>query len=471
MTICKYSQLYLSAATKEQINSVAKKLGKSPEEVSQLVSEADISGKKTYEVWLLKQLALNNIILPEDKDSVVRVLNDFEQLNHRRQLKFTNINQYKSINDLKEEIEIIKPRELEEVYDFKMQELLKLPGVKIFGQNSDYFIVEVSNPESLTKFGDSTDWCTRHLDNARNYLLETGNQYVVYKKENNKLVKFAQFSQDFKQFQDINNKNILRGLDKNLGKFISEVDVNNVLKKPIEILKYNKVALQEWLKKSKSQYLSFVDLSGVEIDTIDDLIVHGTLDLSNCKIGSMRNVRANYLDISNSTIEKIEAPLIAYEHLIAVGSNIKTLPEEAFVYGLLNLSLSEIETLPGKLFVEKVLKLNFSKIKSLPDNLKLLGCSVYLNGCENLKELPYGLEVNNLFLIDTNISKLPEDLIINNVISGKNPATGRDFMDEYLEIYDRRKERERAENTRQFEEYKKQNPHLFKSSLRKISVK
>ena len=75
-----------------------------------------------------------------------------------------------------------------------------------YGQNSDYLILEVSNPESLTELGQDTEWCTKHLHHAEYYIVEEGNkQYVVFKKENGKYVKFAQFAEDFSQFKNVDD--------------------------------------------------------------------------------------------------------------------------------------------------------------------------------------------------------------------------------------------------------------------------
>ncbi len=449
--IKKYSQLKNAAATKDQILAVSKKLGKTPEEITQLTSEVDPT--KKYEVWLLKQMAFGNIILPEDREVVLRVLKDFEQLNQHKQLKFTNINQYKNIADLKEEINTVKPKELTETYDYHIQQFLKLPGVSVFGQSPEYFILQVTDPESLTKLGDSTDWCTRHIENANYYLKETGNQYVVFKKENNKYIKFAQFSQDFKQFQDISNKNILKNIDKSLAKLILLADKNNALRKPFEIVKYDKQLLSRYIKNLKG-FAEQLDLSGVEIDFIENLTVRRDLDLSNCKIDRLENVKAyGNIYLQGSTVNVIKGQLVT-ENLIAKSAHIKQLPEGFIVYNLLDLSYSEIENLPDNFDVGQMINLRGSKIKSLPRIMKMPEVTLKLTDT-NITELPQVLEVRNLFLYDAKIKKLPDKLIVRDNIVGENPFTGRDYFDEYLEAVDKRKKEERNILQSEFEEYMK----------------
>jgi len=210
MPICKYSLLYLAAATKEQIASVANKLNLTSEEVVNLAAEVDPS--KKYEVWLLKQMALGNIKLPENKESVKTTLKNFERLNDNRKLKFTNINQYKKIQDLEEEIKSIKGDLPPEVFDSSVQNLLKYKGVSIFAQDSEWFILRIKTEEPLMEAADSTKWCTRHEQNAETYLRDHGDQFVVYQKEDGRLIKYAQFAEDFAQFQNVENQPINRDI-------------------------------------------------------------------------------------------------------------------------------------------------------------------------------------------------------------------------------------------------------------------
>ena len=61
--IKKYSQLYLAGATKQQIDTAAKRLNLTPEELLKLVNEADPTNEKKFEAWLIKQLVFKNIRL------------------------------------------------------------------------------------------------------------------------------------------------------------------------------------------------------------------------------------------------------------------------------------------------------------------------------------------------------------------------------------------------------------------------
>ena len=326
--ICKYSQLKNAAATKDQILAVSKKLNKTPEEISKLTSEVDPT--KKYEVWLLKQMAFMNIRLPEDTERVQNTLKKFEQLNQHKQLQFQNINQYKTIMELEVEIKNKIPKELTDTYDYRLQEYMNLPGVELYGQNSEYLILEVSDPESLTELGQETGWCTKHLKWATHYIVEEGQkQYVVFKKENGKYVKFAQFAEDFSQFKNLDDHEMTE-VDDSLFELAT-----SKLEAPFSFMKRNMNKLLEWLKTNK--------------------VVKGDLDLRNTQITSLPEGLSVVRDLD-----------LSY-------TKITSLPEGLSVGGGLYLSGTKITSLPEGLSVSRDLDLRNTPITSLPEGLSVGG--------------------------------------------------------------------------------------------------
>ncbi len=392
--ICKYSQLKNAAATKDQILAVSKKLNKTPEEISKLTSEVDPT--KKYEVWLLKQMAFMNIRLPEDTERVQNTLKKFEQLNQHKQLQFQNINQYKTIMELEVEIKNKIPKELTDTYDYRLQEYMKLPGVELYGQNSEYLILEVSDPESLTELGQETGWCTKHLKWATHYIVEEGNkQYVVFKKENGKYVKFAQFAEDFSQFKNLDDHEMTE-VDDSLFELVT-----SKLKAPFSFIKRNLNKLREWLKTNK--------------------VVKGDLDLRNTQITSLPEGLSvsRDLDLSYTPITSLPAGLSVEGSLYLSGTKITSLPEGLSVVGELSLSYTPITSLPAGLSVEGSLYLSGTKITSLPEGLSVGG---------------------SLDLSNTPITSLPEGLSVGGYLYGTNPKTKRRYQDEYNEIVRRRRQ-------------------------------
>lgn len=391
--IIKYSRLYLAAgATKEQIAAVAKKLGVDPKELLSLVQETDISGKRVYEVWLLKQVGLKNIILPEDKERVQKVLKDFEILNNRNQLQFKNIQQYLKIHTLEDEIREVKGEALGESFSFDVQKYLKLPGVELYGQNSEWLILEVSDPESLSQIADSTNWCTINPTTAK-YYLSFGNQYVIFKKEGDKLVKYAQAEKNFSQFKNVKDDEILIISDSLYELLTTKLPATDALRKrnKKEIIKVLPT-LQEWTGD--------LDLSGTDIEELpENFKVSGNLNLSNClrfrKIPKGLRVLQGDLILSNTAIRIIPEKLQVREGSVDL-SNCKNLEKisEGLIVGkrlILN-DCVNLTQLPSSMIVTTGgLFRNCKKLKSLPSGEDFaLGWNSFFDftGCTELEFLP-----------------------------------------------------------------------------------
>ncbi len=286
------------------------------------------------------------------------------------------------------------PKELGENYDYRLQEYMKLPGVSLYGQNSEYLILEVSDPESLTELGQETGWCTKHLRWATHYIVEEGNkQYVVFKKENNKYVKFAQFAENFSQFKNLDCHE-MKEIDDSLFELATRK-----LKAPVSFMKRNSNKLFEWLNKNK--------------------VVEGNLNLRNTPITSLPAGLSvgGWLDLYNTQITSLPAGL-------SVG-------------GALYLSYTQITSLPGDLSVGGDLDLQSTNITSLPAGLSV-GRGLYLSNTP-ITSLPKDLSVGgSLDLINTQITSLPEGLFVGGDLYGINPKTKGRYQDEYNEIVRRR---------------------------------
>jgi hypothetical protein len=411
--ILKYSQLHIAKATKEQINSVSKKLGLTPEQVVSFAHEVDPTSK--YEVWLLKQMGFRNIILPEDADRVKKTLKQFEQLNHRNQLKFQNINQYKNIVDLENEIETLLPKELGDAYSYDVQEFLKLPGVSVLGQNNKWFILEVSDPKSLTVLGDSTEWCTRHLQWANKYIVEDNTkQYVAFKKQNGKLVKYAQFAEDFSQFKNVKDHEI-----KEIPDSLFSLIESKFVEVPLSFIKRNPNAIYPWLEKQGAEIKEDLNLLGTAITKLPESLttVGGDLDLYGTAITKLPEgltTIGGYLDLRGTKITKLPEGLTTVGgNLNLRGTKITKLPEGlTTVGGSLFLEGTAITKLPeGLTTIGGTLNLYGTAITKLPEGLTTIGGYLDLSGT-SITKLPEGLTTvgGSLFLEGTAITKLPESL-------------------------------------------------------------
>ena len=114
--------------------------------------------------------------------------------------------------------------------------------------------------------------------------------------------------------------------------------------------------------------------------------------------------------------------------------NIKKLPNDLYVGGVLNLLYSKISELPDKLYVKGSLYLSGCKqITKLPNTLFVVG-DLILDGT-NITELPNNLYVGyNLNLNETNIEKLPNNLYVGSNLWLRNTPLADKYTDE--EIYE-----------------------------------
>jgi hypothetical protein len=126
------------------------------------------------------------------------------------------------------------------------------------------------------------------------------------------------------------------------------------------------------------------------------------------------------LDISSTGIREFPKNCKVYYQFLADNTVFETLPPGVVVPGhSLHIAIRQNKNL-----------------KKLPDNL--WAHEINLTSCENLTELPSGLNAESLNLFHTPIKKLPEDILIQYIIEGTNPYTGKTYQEEQAEILRRR---------------------------------
>ena len=125
------------------------------------------------------------------------------------------------------------------------------------------------------------------------------------------------------------------------------------------------------------------------------------------------------------------------DHLELNNSNIKKLPNDLYVEGVLNLrNCQDLTKLPDKLYVEGDLFLSdCNQLRRLPDNLYFYG-ALDLRGCHYLTELPDNLYVKGSLGLDwTNITELPNNLYVGiNLYINDTPLAKNYTDDEIREI-------------------------------------
>lgn len=212
--IKKYSQLYLAGATKQQIDTAAKRLNLTPEELLKLVNEADPTNEKKFEAWLIKQLVFKNIRLPEDAPRVLQVLQNFIIYSNQNKVKYKDIARYKTIHDLETDLDSLRMVSFDPREKMTIETLKSFPGVQVF-KGYNYVIAAISNQKSLETLGLGTKWCTRgdypNGSMAEQYLEEslTKHLYIMYVElEDDSLERYCQFEDTFDQVMDVNDRRI-----------------------------------------------------------------------------------------------------------------------------------------------------------------------------------------------------------------------------------------------------------------------
>jgi hypothetical protein len=141
-----------------------------------------------------------------------------------------------------------------------------------------------------------------------------------------------------------------------------------------------------------------VDLSGTELESLDDGSAFVSLDISNTPINALPQSLAveGNLDARNCA------------NLAEIGRNLQ-------VGGSLDLERTSLKTLPEDMFIGCNLALEGASIKSLPDNLRVEGT---LNLCNTaIAALPENLFVgNSLDLTDSAIQRVPSTTTIEGTI-------------------------------------------------------
>lgn len=111
--------------------------------------------------------------------------------------------------------------------------------------------------------------------------------------------------------------------------------------------------------------------------------------------------------------------LTIYGNLDLKYSNISKLPENLTVTGSLNIRNTKITELPKSLKVIDSLEIKETQISKLPDNLKLR-YYLSIDYCKNIKQLPDNLTVPALWMYDTAIREIPNNLNVSDVIAIKH---------------------------------------------------
>jgi hypothetical protein len=352
----------------------------------------DVTPKTAYITWLAKKVA-DKIIKAEDIYQYKKYFNTFDR--YKKEYPFTDINQYKTQNDVSQFI-----NKSVEIANKESEDPSQQKGVSKENKYKEFYLGSVSGfnvyklPQgrkdlygTSCELGSGTGWCTATGKDREDFdrYISQGPLFIFINPKNGEKY---QFLYEGKQFMDKDNKSV--NIDKkiyNLFKFIEN-------KEP----------------QYKSPFAAKLTYEP-EILTPEDLNVKGDLNLE-----------------KNDQIFSLPNNLKVEGNLNLKGSSIRFLPDNLKVGGDLDLSRAyNIDSLPENLEANK-LNLYQTKIKTIPSSLKV---KILLAGGSSVSFIPKDLvaDVINIGmtpLIEALRFKFNSDfLLINNFLKNTYPGVGK----------------------------------------------
>ena len=245
---------------KEQLASTVKALGLPEGKEGMLevwVQATDPTPNKSFAMWILRGLKKRQIQL-EDQNRITAALVRFIQLRNAHQIE--DIMQFPSLDALETRLQDLTGVGSRR-QGFAGINPTTLPGVQLIQSRpqEDIVFYRVTNPDSLSKMGEGTKWCTRlsyngNTDIAKRYIQQKGSIIVGYKGGK----PFVQYNPDFSQVMDVNDVN-MHGMEaKNLNLPKPTIELEPVQKWS---MKYDPSSPEQVLKKWSDYTTQPVDLA------------------------------------------------------------------------------------------------------------------------------------------------------------------------------------------------------------------
>lgn len=171
------------------------------------LAEYDPTPNKQYLPWIIKQDKTKTCNYPEDGENTKELLTKFNKTKHKLDIK--DINKYtypqlaKTIND----------------YNIIEQQIPIYTGTTKIYDKDNQTILKITDPKSLSKYSENTEWCTKARSTAMDYLSK-GALYVVYRDN----VKYVLIDFPSNQCQDIYNQEVNFEDKEMLYRLVSDLD-------------------------------------------------------------------------------------------------------------------------------------------------------------------------------------------------------------------------------------------------------
>lgn len=395
----------------------------------------NITPKTAYITWLAKKVA-DKLIKTEDIYKYKKYFNIFDR--RKKEYPFSDINQYKTQNDLSQFIS-----KSVDLIDRESEDPSQQKGVSKEDKYKEFYIGSVDGfnvyklPQGRKdlygvscKLGSGTEWCTA-TGNTREHFddyISEGPLFIFIKPGDKEKY---QFSYETDNFMDRRDRRINKFDKINLFQFIEDKDPEYRL--PFELKWATKDP--ESLTAEDLNVKGYLDLRDSKFTSLpDNLTVGGNLYIQSLKIKTLpRNLKViGDLNASKTLISSLPDDLEVKGGIELSHTPISSLPDNFKSNGDLGLGYTNITSLPDNLkLIKGHLSLYDTKITSLPDDLKIAG-SLGLGG-SLIKTLPNGLEIgNNLIISNTDISSLPKDIKVRGNLFIRDTPLAEKYTDEQI---------------------------------------
>lgn len=193
----------------DRVSDAKKKYPELEAEIDELAS-SDPSGSQKYLMWSAKQLSAG-----ADVNELISTIESFHQ--NASQFKNRDINAYKTLGDLKDELNSITPSKTHERKEAKES------GAKKMGEDNGYELVHIKSKAAAQLYGANTQWCIT-MNGMPHFEQYTGANIVFYfalsktlpdtdplykvafavhRDENNKIIKVEGWDAEDEKFDEI----------------------------------------------------------------------------------------------------------------------------------------------------------------------------------------------------------------------------------------------------------------------------
>ena len=397
----------------------------------QAFENADPSNNKKFLVWMLerflKQPTVDGLddagrpiqvpegkrLLVEDLEKTAGFLDFFDKFNDKFDENKRNVNDYMSVDDFFDVVELKMPKEGDFMSASQMERQYK-KEIDIWLDNETWKVVVPKSHAASIAYGKDSRWCTAMTNDSQyDYHTKKGPLIILINKKadpNERRTHKFQFHFETDQYMDAQDKRVsyldMLSSDKDLlNAFLKNVSPQYTLpirlKLNLEIPKESLHIKDTRKDKSDSADKFTLNLSDMKADTLPDgLEIEGHL-----KIEKNKNIK---------TLQNLKV----HGDLLIEDSSIELIGENVYVGGLLNASkCKNLNKIVDGLEIgeDGTLDVKYcDNLEALPNNLVVKG-NIYASFCPKIVSVPENIEVKwALYMRDTGLSKLIKEGKIEN---------------------------------------------------------